>query len=202
MKGYWQDEMATAAAIDRDGWLRTGDVAEIRDAQVFIKGRLGERLALATGEKVMASAIEAAIRRDPLFDQACVVGEGRSCLAAVISLNPRRWTSAASKLGADPQAPNTASAAILGRISRLLGALPRHAQVRAVHLVLEPWTVQAGLLTPTLKIKRQAVEARYGSEIEALYATLKEARKGLAAGGGSLAHESPRDARRLDAAEP
>ena len=202
MKGYWQDEMATAAAIDRDGWLRTGDVAEIHDGCVFIKGRLGERLALATGEKVMASAIEAAIRRDPLFDQACVVGEGRSCLAAVIALNPRRWTSAASELGADPQSPNTASAAILRRISRLLGDLPRHAQVRAVHLVLEPWTVQAGLLTPTLKIKRQAVEARYASEIEALYATLKGAHKGLAAGRESLAHESPDDARRLDAAEP
>jgi long-chain acyl-CoA synthetase len=202
MKGYWQDKRATDAAIDRDGWLRTGDVADIHDGCVFIKGRLGERLALATGEKVMASAIEAAIRRDPLFDQACVVGEGRPCLAAVISLNPKRWTSAASELGADPQVPNTASAAILSRISRLLGDLPRHAQVRAVHLVLEPWTVQAGLLTPTLKIKRQAVEARYGSEIEALYATLKEARKGLAAGRGSLAHESPGDARRLDAAEP
>ena len=80
--------------------------------------------------------------------------------------DPRRWTSAASDLGADPQAPNTVSAAILGRISRLLGDLPRHAQVRAVHLVLEPWTVQAGLLTPTLKIKRQAVEARYGSRVQ------------------------------------
>jgi hypothetical protein len=84
----------------------------------------------------------------------------------------------------------------------LLGDLPRHAQVRAVHLVLEPWTVQAGLLTPTLKIKRQAVEARYASEIEALYATLKEAHKGPAAGRKTSAHESPDDARRLDAAEP
>ena len=173
MKGYWQDEAATAAAIDAEGWLRTGDVAEIRDGQVFIKGRLGERLALSTGEKVMASAIEAAIRRDPLFDQVCVIGEGRPCLAAVISLNPRRWTSAASELGADAQAPNTASAAILHRISRLLCDLPKHAQVRAVHLVLEPWTVQQGLLTPTLKIKRQAVEEKYASEIEALYETLK-----------------------------
>ena len=92
MKGYWRDEAATGAAIDADGWLRTGDVAEIRDGQVFIKGRRGERLALSTGEKVMGSAIEAAIRRDPLFDQACVIGEGRPCLVAVISLNPGRWT--------------------------------------------------------------------------------------------------------------
>ena len=202
MKGYWRDEAATAAAIDAEGWLRTGDVAEIRDGQVFIKGRLGERLALSTGEKVMASAIEAAIRRDPLFDQACVIGEGRPCLAAVISLNPRRWTSAASELGADAQAPNTASAAILHRISRLLCDLPRHAQVRAVHLVLEPWTIQQGLLTPTLKIKRQAVEERYASEIAALYEALKEARKSLAAGRASPAQGSPDGVDRLDVAEP
>ena len=120
----------------------------------------------------MGSAIEAAIRRDPLFDQACVIGEGRPCLVAVISLNPGRWTFAASELGADAQAPNTASAAILHRINRY--DLPKYAQVRAVHLVLEPWTVQQGLLTPTLKIKRQAVQEKYASEIEALYVTLQE----------------------------
>jgi long-chain acyl-CoA synthetase len=202
MKGYWQDAMATAAAIDADGWLRTGDIAEIRDDQVFIKGRLGERLALSTGEKVMASAIEAAIRRDPLFDQVCVIGEGRPCLAAVISLNPGRWPSAASELGVDAQAPNTASAAMLPRISRLLSDLPKHAQVRAVHLVLEPWTVQQSLLTPTLKIKRRAVEERYASQIEALYETLREGRQSLAAGRGVPAQGSPDGVHPLDVAEP
>jgi long-chain acyl-CoA synthetase len=202
MKGYWRNEMATAAAIDRDGWLRTGDVAEIHDGWVFIKGRLGERLALSTGEKVMASAIEAAIRRDPLFDHACVIGEGRPCLAAVISLNPVLWQSAASELGADVQAPNTASAAILHRISRSLCDLPRHEQVRAVHLVLEPWTILQGLLTPTLKVKRKTVEERYASEIEALYETLKGARKSPAADGTSLPQGSANGAHRLDAAEP
>jgi long-chain acyl-CoA synthetase len=202
MKGYWQDEAATAAAIDTDGWLRTGDVAEILDGQVFITGRLGERLALSTGEKVMASAIEAAIRHDPLFDQVCVIGEGRPCLAAVISLNPKCWTAAASELGVDAQAPNTASAAILGRISRLLCDLPRHAQVRAVHLVLKAWTIQQGLLTPTLKIKRHAVEERYAGEIAALYGALKEAHKSPAAGHASPTQGSPEGVDRLDLAEP
>jgi long-chain acyl-CoA synthetase len=202
MKGYWQDEMATAAAIDADGWLRTGDVAEIRDGHVFIKGRLGERLALSTGEKVMAGAIEAAIRRDPLFDQACVIGEGRPCLAAVISLNPGRWTAAAAALGADAQTPNTASAAILHRIGRLLHDLPRHAQVRAVHLVLEPWTVQQGLLTPTLKIKRHAVEEKYAGEIAQLYEALKEAGKSLAAGRVVPAQGPPDGVDQFDVAEP
>ncbi|MFN3744891.1 MAG: AMP-dependent synthetase/ligase [Hyphomicrobiaceae bacterium] len=183
MKGYWKNETATAAAIDKDGWLRTGDVAEIRDGWLFIKGRLGERLALSTGEKVMASAIEAAIRRDPLFDQACVIGEGRPCLTAVISLNPALWQSAASELGVDVQAPNTASVAILDRINRSLGDLPRHEQVRAVHLVVEPWTIPQGLLTPTLKVKRKTVEEKYAAEIEGLYETLSKARKSVAAGG-------------------
>jgi long-chain acyl-CoA synthetase len=202
MKGYWQDGTATVAAIDRDGWLRTGDVAEIRDGQVFIKGRLGERLALSTGEKVMASTIEAAIRRDPLFDQVCVIGEGRPCLAAAISLNPKRWASAAAELDVDAKAPNTASAAILQRINRLLYDLPRFAQVHAVHLVLEPWTIQQGLVTPTLKIRRQAVEERYASEIAALYEALKEARKSLAAGRAPPAQGSPDGVDRLDVAEP
>jgi long-chain acyl-CoA synthetase len=202
MRGYWQDETATAAAIDVDGWLRTGDVAEIRDGQIFIKGRLGERVALSTGEKVMASAVEAAIQRDPLFDQACVIGEGRPCLVAVVSLNPRRWTSAASELGVDARAPTMASAAILQRINRLLCDLPRHAQVRAVHPVLEPWTIQQGVLTPTLKIKRQAVEERYADEIAALYEALKEARKSAAAGRAALRQGSPEGVDRLGVAEP
>jgi long-chain acyl-CoA synthetase len=204
LKGYWQDPAATATVIDRDGWLKTGDVAEIRDGRVFIEGRLGERLAMSTGEKVMASAIEAAIRRDPLFEQVCVIGEGRPCLAAVISLNLRRWTSAASELAVDAQAPNMASAAMLHRIRHLLCDLPKHAQIRAVHLVLEPWTIQQGLLTPTLKVKRRAVQEKYASEIEALYDALKEARKGLAGDSRSSPPESTDGARahRLDAAEP
>ena len=121
---------------------------------------------------------------------------------AVISLNPRRWTSAASELGVDAKAPNTASAAILQRINRLLYDLPRFAQVRAVHLVLEAWTVQQGLLTPTLKIKRRAVEERYASEIAALYEALKEARKSPAAGRASPEQGSPDGVERLDVAEP
>ncbi len=59
---------------------------------------------------------------------------------------------------------------ILARWAEKLAALPRHAQIHAVHLSLEPWTVQAGLLTPTLKVKRQALQQHFAREIEALYA--------------------------------
>ncbi len=179
MKGYWQDQASTARAIDSNGWLRTGDIAEIRDGRVYISGRLGERLALSTGEKVMASTIEAAIKQDPLFEQVCVLGVGRPCLTAAISLNVQDWNSFASKFGLDPQAPNSRDAVkmVLRRIGDLLSDQPAYAQVRGVHLVLEPWTIQHGLLTPTLKVKRRAVEERYREEIDLLYAGLKEARE-------------------------
>jgi long-chain acyl-CoA synthetase len=179
MKGYWQDQAATARAIDADGWLRTGDIAEIREGRVYISGRLGERLALSTGEKVMASMIEAAIKQDPIFEQVCVIGEGRPCLTAAISFNVQAWDAFASKFGLDPQVPNSRDAVkiVLRRIGALLSDQPAYAQVRGVHLVLEPWTIQQRLLTPTLKIKRRAVEEKYREEINLLYADLKEARE-------------------------
>jgi long-chain acyl-CoA synthetase len=187
MQGYWQDQAATARAIDADGWLRTGDIAEIRDGHVYIIGRLGERLVLSTGEKVMATTIEAAIARDPLFEQICVIGDGRPCLTAAICLNVQRWSPLASQLHLDAEAPNAekAAEAVTRRIGKLLSDLPERAQIRAVHLVLEPWTVQQGLLTPTLKVKRQAVAQKYSTEIDALYAGLEEARQSLAAARSS-----------------
>jgi long-chain acyl-CoA synthetase len=198
MKGYWQNAAATAAAIDADGWLRTGDVAEIRDGWVYITGRLGERLALSTGEKVMANAIEAAIRRDPLFSQVCVIAEGRPCVTAVISLDAGRWSLAALDLGVDAHDPNAARGTMLHRIAQLLTGLPKYAQVRAVHLVVEPWTIEQGLITPTLKVKRQGVEERYARQIEDLYAGLKAVRE---AAGERLAVQGPPDrSARLDAA--
>jgi long-chain acyl-CoA synthetase len=190
MKGYWEDPAATARATDANGWLRTGDVAEIRDGRVYISGRLGERLALSTGEKVMASTIEAAIKQDPLFEQVCVIGDRRPCLAAAISLNVQGWDSLASRFGLDSRVPNSRDAVkiVLRRIGELLANLPGYAQVRGIHLVLEPWTIRQGLLTPTLKVKRAAVEEMYRKEIELLYADLKAARERPNETGDCVAH--------------
>ena len=123
----------------------------------------------------MASTIEAAITQDPLFEQVFVLGDGRPCLSAAISLNVQAWDSFASKFGLDPQVTNSRDAVkmVLQRIGDFLSDLPAYAQVRRVHLVLEPWTVQQGLLTPTLKVKRRAVEEKYREEIDLLYADLK-----------------------------
>ena len=173
MMGYWKDDAETARALDATGWLSTGDVAEINeDGRIFIRGRLKDIIVLSIGEKINPSVVEAELTRDPLFEQAVVVGNRRPFLTAVIVLNAESWKLFAANKGLDPQQPNHAASKIelLARITSLLDTLPRYAQVRAVHLALEPWTIEAGLLTPTLKVKRDVVVPFFANEISDLYA--------------------------------
>ena len=173
MMGYWKDDAETARALDPTGWLSTGDVAEINeDGRIFMRGRITEVIVLSIGEKINPSVVEAELTRDPLFEQAVVVGNRRPYLAAVIVLNADAWRLFAADKGLEPQRPNHAASKIelLARITSLLVALPRYAQVRAVHLTLEPWTIEAGLLTPTLKVKRDVIVPLFAKEIDDLYA--------------------------------
>lgn len=174
MQGYWGQPEATAKVIDADGWLHTGDVAEMRGGYIAIRGRLKEILVTSTGEKVPPADMEMAMTMDPLLDQALVVGEGRPYLAAILVLAPEPWKRVAIGLGLDPSDPRsltdpTAVAAGLARVADRLGAFPGYAQVRAVHLSLEPWTVENGLITPTMKLKRPELEARFADVIDDLY---------------------------------
>jgi len=184
MTGYWKDEERTRKAIDADGWLATGDLAEIGpEGHVFIRGRLTEMIVLSIGEKVNPNVVEAKITRDPLFSQAIVVGDRRPHLVAVVVLNRDAWALHASERHLDPQQPNQQATKIdlLARVTPLLADLPRFAQVRAVHLTLDPWTLEAGLLTPTLKIKRERIVPLYAKEIEELYASREDLRQAPAA---------------------
>jgi long-chain acyl-CoA synthetase len=173
MAGYWKDDERTKKAVDADGWLATGDAAELRpDGRIVIRGRLAEMIVLSIGEKVNPNVVEAEITRDPLFKQAVVVGDRRPHLVAVIVLDADALALFATERGLDPRQPNQEACKIelLARITSLLADLPRYAQVRAVHLTLEPWTLEAGYLTPTLKIKRDRIVPLYAKEIDALYA--------------------------------
>jgi long-chain acyl-CoA synthetase len=171
MTGYWKDDVGTVRAISRTGWLSTGDAAEIKDGRIFIRGRLREMIVLSIGEKINPTVVEAQITQDPLFAQAMVVGDRRPFLVAVIVLNADAWQRFAADNGLDPNQPNhtVSKINVLARITPLLAALPRFAQVRAVHLTLEPWTVEAGMLTPTLKIKRRALLPLFAKDIELMY---------------------------------
>jgi long-chain acyl-CoA synthetase len=175
MLGYWNNHAATADVIDPDGWLHTGDQARIEAERIYITGRIKDILVMSNGEKIPPADMEAAICSDSLFDQALVVGEGRSCLAAVLVLNPDLWFGIARELGLDPFAPASLEDSrlekkMLSRIQAQLHDFPGYAKVRRAMLTLEPWTVDNGLLTPTLKLKRAVVLEQLGPRIEQLYA--------------------------------
>jgi long-chain acyl-CoA synthetase len=171
MRGYWQNERATAQALSPDGWLRTGDIAEIRNGSIFITGRLKEILVLSTGEHVPPSVVEAAIQNDRLFEQVCAIGDRRPCVLAILVLNRENWLLLARDLAIDPADLNVSVAtdAILSRVSAQTRGLPPIWQVRAILATTTPWTIGDGSLTPTLKVKRRVIEERFKQQIAFLY---------------------------------
>jgi long-chain acyl-CoA synthetase len=156
MLGYWKNEAATRAAIDADGWLHTGDLADMAGGKIRIRGRAKDILVLSNGEKLPPQDAELAILRDPAFEQAMLVGEGRPypILLAVTQ--------------------DTDEAALLRRANAQLAAFPRWVRVRRVIAAREPWDAEGGLMTPTMKLRRAQVAARFADRIEAAYASLAD----------------------------
>lgn len=174
MDGYWHDPDATARAIGPDGFLHTGDLADQHDGYWRITGRIKDVLVLANGEKVAPATLEQALTRDPLIAQALIVGEGRAFLAALVVLDAAQWRRLATTLDLDPDDPAAladegARRAVLHRVDQALADAPGYARVRAVHLALEPWTVENGLLTATLKPRRAEILARHEGPLAAIY---------------------------------
>ena len=174
MLGYWNNHAATAQVLEPDGWLHTGDQAHIEGGHIFITGRLKDILVLSNGEKVPPADMEMAIAMDPLVDQALVLGEGRSYLSALLVLNGDLWDGLAREYGLDPENPKSLEDAhllkdMLKRVRITLRDFPGYAKIRRTALALEPWTVENGLLTPTLKVRRPQVVDRYRDVIDRLY---------------------------------
>jgi long-chain acyl-CoA synthetase len=163
MLGYSKAPERTAEAVDADGWLHTGDTGELIDGRLYVRGRLKEIIVTSTGENVPPGTVEANIALDPLIDQAMVIGEGRPYLAALVVVNEAEWERLAGALGLDPEA------AVLDRINARLSKFPRHYQVRRVRLMREAWTVDNGLLTATVKLKRAAIAERFADDVRDLY---------------------------------
>ncbi len=171
MLGYWNNPTATAAVIDQDGWFHTGDKARIDEGgHLYITGRIKDIIVMGNGEKVPPTDMEMAILIDNLFDQVMVIGEGKPFLSCLIVLNPEHWENFVKQLNIDPNLQaKEIKQAILKRIANHIKAFPGYAQIRRVSLFLEPWSVQNGLLTPTLKMKRAVIIKRYETVIEEMY---------------------------------
>ena len=175
MLGYWENPEATKAMFTADGWLNTGDTARMdRDGRLYITGRLKEIIVLSNGEKVPPVDMEAAIARDPFFEQVMVIGEGKPFLSVFVVPNKDQWAKLAVANGLDPVSSlsplgSQAERLVLERINAQIRQFPGYARIRRVAVFEEPWSVENGLLTPTMKLKRARVLEQHRAEYEQLY---------------------------------
>ncbi len=174
MLGYWQRQDDTHEVLNESDWLHTGDLAEIKDDVIYIRGRRKDILVTSTGEKVPPADMEMAITLDPLFEQAMVVGEGKPFIASLLVLNHTAWQQLATELGVNAEDSSALKndlviQAVIQKLADLLDKFPGYAQIHAVYLTRDSWDVENGLLTPTLKIKRNELEKHFAAEIKAMY---------------------------------
>lgn len=172
--GYLDDPAATAAAFDRDGWFRTGDVGQFTGhGQLRILDRKKEIIVTSGGKNISPALVESLLGEHPLVGHAVAIGEGRPHLTALIVPDPdalRSWaagyrlTERAART--DPRLATEIAAAVARANSRLNAA----EQVRRHTVLTDTWTPDGELLTPTAKLKRRAILARYAAQIEELYA--------------------------------
>jgi len=174
-QGYWRNPEATAEMLGRDGWLRTGDLAEIDDEGfVRITGRKKEILVTAGGKNVAPSALEDRIRAHALVDQCMVVGDGRPFIAALVTLDPdatRQWAERHSKSGsaADLVDDQDLRAEIQSAVDDANKAVSKAESVRKFVVVPDAWTEEGGQLTPSLKLRRAVVMNESRRAVEDLY---------------------------------
>ena len=174
--GYVNDPKGTAALIDADGWMHTGDTGAFdADGSLRILGRKKDLIITAAGKNVAPQNIESDLRNHPLVSEAIVVGEGRKYLAALLTLDPEkltRWAQQHNKLGeleslaTDPDLLAEIQAGI-----DQINVKRSHAEgIRKFRVLAHDLTAEAGELTPTMKVKRSVVYEHYGEIIDDLYA--------------------------------
>jgi long-chain acyl-CoA synthetase len=175
MKGYFKDPEATAATL-RDGWLHTGDIGRI-DGEGFlsITDRKKDIIVLSGGDNVAPQKVESVLALEPEIGQVLVYGDRRPHLVALVVPSKELLEAAAVRAGVpmgspqlatDPELKRVVEEAV-GRANTKLSSIER---IRRVELVTEPFTVENGLLTPTLKLRRGRIVERHGIAIERLYA--------------------------------
>jgi long-subunit acyl-CoA synthetase (AMP-forming) len=176
MRGYYKDPEGTAAAIDADGWLHTGDVATIdADGYVTIVDRKKELIITAGGKNISPANLENLLKRNPLIGQVAVVGDRRPYITALIVLDAeatRAWA-ALHGLGSLSLAELAQHADVLAEVQRGVDQaneqVSQAERVRRFRILPVEWTVDSGELTPTLKLKRRVIYERYAQHIQNLY---------------------------------
>jgi len=182
-QGYWQKPEANAACFDAEGWFYTGDIARLdEDGFLYITDRKKELLKTSGGKLVAPQPIENKLKNNVLVAQAALVGDKHKFISALLSPNFVALDAWAAQHGVE--AKNRAELVADARVVTLYGDIVREANaglanfetVKRYRVVAEEWTQESGELTPSMKLKRRAITARYAGEIAALYADEATAR--------------------------
>lgn len=175
-KGYFRDAEASAAAIDSEGWLHSGDIGEIdAEGYVQITDRKKELIITAGGENIAPALVEGHLKTIPGVSQAVVVGDRRRYLAVLLALDPEKIPTLASLAGSPARTLQEASecerfsAHLQQGIDAVNQRLARVQTVKRFAILPAELSIDGGELTPTMKVKRKVVHEKYAALIDRLY---------------------------------
>jgi long-chain acyl-CoA synthetase len=175
-RGYLDDEEKTAATLDADGWLHSGDIGEFDDAGYLrIVDRKKELIVTAGGKNISPANLEAALKVHPLIGQVCVVGDGRPFVSALIVLDPEVapvWAKqhglegeTMAELARDPEI----RAEIQKGVDAANARFSNVERIKKFSILHEEWLPDSEELTPTMKLKRRGIHQKYAEDIDTLY---------------------------------
>ncbi|MGV9508006.1 AMP-dependent synthetase/ligase [Streptomyces tendae] len=175
-QGYVGDEAATREVL-RGGWLATGDLGHLDDENYLaITGRKKDVIITSGGKSVAPAALEQRLRMHPLVHQAVLVGDNRPCIGALITLDPEfltHWRASLALPGDAPAREAREENALREEIARAVAAansaVSRSESIRVFRVLPDPFDVAGGLLTPSMKLRRDEIARAYSLEIDAMY---------------------------------
>jgi len=176
-RGYLNDPTKTEEAVDAEGWLHSGDIGQFdEDGYLRIVDRKKELIITAGGKNISPANLETALKTAPIIGQACVIGDGRPFISALLVLDPEvapAWA-AAHDLAATTPAELARDPQVVAEVAREVAAANQHfshvEQIKQFTVLGDEWPADSEELTPTMKLKRRGIHAKYADEIEAMYA--------------------------------
>ena len=175
-EGYLNDPGKTAEAVDDDGWVHTGDIGELDDdGYLTIVDRKKELIITAGGKNISPANLEAALKTIPLVGQACAIGDNRPFVSALVVLDPEVAPVWASQHGLEGKSleelavDETVIAEINEGLVEAMSRFNNAERVKKITVLGEEWLPDSEMLTPTSKLKRRGIHAKFADEIEAVY---------------------------------
>ena len=174
-KGYYRKDEATRAAIDEDGWFHTGDAGYLKNGELFLTDRIKDLFKTSNGKYIAPQMIESKLVVDRYIDQIVVIADQRKFVSALIVPEYNLLKDFAERHHirftdtADLCRNADINKMLLFRINTLQQEFAHYEQVKRITLLPEPFSMEKGELTNTLKVKRPVVNRNYAAEIEAMY---------------------------------